>query len=342
MSIHPSKEALDRALAILLAEVNGRTDQTTCVHAMSTNRDTQSDPLDSVHSSTDDIASIDATSDILRALRTHIDGRLTQLLRRHNSLMPINDLPEELLVAILQQTSEDRDLFLDHLRNLASVQSSWWHLIKHTPAFWTDLNMNASKEVTALKLRLSQNAPLNIPICSLEWTLRGPDRWMAQVEPHRDRIQSFTFSGPNIEGIAPYLERPYPSLEHLLLEATKAYDDLDEPDGMEADVDFDTDFFDAFDPGPVPMPEAIRPFVNLSVTPNLKVIHIKSILLPFAQLSNLSSLTIDDIPESALLPHVLPQIITSSPHLLELDLENTFRDGERHVSGVEPTPGPTL
>lgn len=243
----------------------------------------------------DSIETVDATSAILRTLKSRIDRQLVKLAHRRNSLQPINIIPEEISVAIFHRAVAGlipwRDSDVNALWVLARVQTYWWHLIKNHASFWTDIQARSSPHANRFKLRNSQNAPLTIRY-KREDPADGIPQFIDGIALQTHRWKSLVWTGPFLDMLLEYLERPLPMLEHLDL----AY-----------------------------QPEEIGgvPILNVQVIggPRLRTVHTKSLSLPFAQLTTLVDLAIEDLPDSALLPSTLIDILLACTNLQNLKLD---------------------
>ncbi|KAG8900542.1 hypothetical protein FRB99_005981 [Tulasnella sp. 403] len=102
--------------------------------------------------------------------------RIAALNKRRNALLPIHQLPVELLIDIFVT-------FLSHsekgtwntLWTLARVTSRWWEIVVHTPRLWVAANILDGPGAVATSLRKSASLPLQI-LCNDSWSSKDAVR----------------------------------------------------------------------------------------------------------------------------------------------------------------------
>lgn len=235
---------------------------------------------------------------LLHSLRTHLDEKLTELSRKHNTLIHINKLPEELSATILLHAAPRGEADIGGLQKLASVQTLWWHIIMDHAVFWTDLHADSAIDLVELNLRRSRDAPLTIDCSTSQMDDEAVEEFMEILEPHRHRWKSFTYTGHHLHLVDSYFEGALPNLEHLHFSPDIVYDDNGEP--------------------------SPPPWIDFSGGPKLRRLFVSAADIPLDRLSNLTSLTIKEVPDYILLPGSLYTLLASSPHLQELDLSEIY------------------
>lgn len=239
---------------------------------------------------------------LLHSLKTYIDHQLADLTSRHNSLVSINKLPEELAASILLHATPRGDSDIRALQCLASVQTHWRDIVTSHAAFWTDIHSKSPIDLVELKLRRSQDAPLTINCNTSFMDEDAVEEFVDAIGHHRHRWKSFTFAGRHFHLVEDYLQDPFPILEYLCLEPDVDFHKIDEDD------------------------HSAPTEVDISGGPKLRTLSITNTDITFAQLSNLTSLTITEVPDYILLPSSLYDLLSASPYLQELDLSDIYCD----------------
>ncbi|KAG8981465.1 hypothetical protein FRB90_007237, partial [Tulasnella sp. 427] len=112
----------------------------------------------------------------------------------------INDLPEEILIAILSRTVESWDPTGD-IRLLELTCQRWYSLVEATPDFWTNVTSREGMNYVDRALVKSKNAPIDI----LFGSSHDLSQFFARIDPHILRWRSLKL----------YLERPPSNLGAL-------------------------------------------------------------------------------------------------------------------------------
>ncbi|KAG9044446.1 hypothetical protein FS837_008119 [Tulasnella sp. UAMH 9824] len=93
-----------------------------------------------------------------------------QVKREKNPLLPINQLPTELLVDIFIATIGAGSRRIYNLKVLASVAWRWDTTIKHTPMLWATLDSRMPPKLVKIAIQRSGDLPLTIrAYCGLRW-----------------------------------------------------------------------------------------------------------------------------------------------------------------------------
>ncbi len=185
---------------------------------------------------------------IARAFHHQFQCELTNARRHRNSLLPIHQLPREILAIILvlymgplNVVSNGISLqkVLCRRRNgLASVCHIWRTTIRSTPCLWAFISAKQSSKLNKTSLKLSQQQPLT---CEDEGyypvSLKRAERFWNSVRPHTNRLNTIKASTqchimkmlgsglPNLERLilcgkdplVSSLDAPWPQLRHLEL-----------------------------------------------------------------------------------------------------------------------------
>ncbi|KAG8987041.1 hypothetical protein FRB90_003628 [Tulasnella sp. 427] len=174
-----------------------------------------------------------AISETIERLTQQLHEDAVKLLRRHNSLLPIQKLPPEIGSTII---FHELDGIAKHNRlhrviQLSSVSCWWRAIILDTPTMWNIIHSTDGKHLVPLALERSRDAPLTIAQYG-RYTLRDltyndlssmdENDFLDLVEPHilrwRDAEFNHAREGPIVERqLLPDLRR-----FHLLLSASAA------------------------------------------------------------------------------------------------------------------------
>ncbi|KAG8892669.1 hypothetical protein FRC01_014013, partial [Tulasnella sp. 417] len=95
-----------------------------------------------------------------------------QAKRERNSLLPINQLPTELLVDIFKSSLRARSRRIYDLNAIASVAWRWNRIIKHTPMLWAVLDSTVPMKFVRIALQHAGDFPLTI---KARWDLKAWD-----------------------------------------------------------------------------------------------------------------------------------------------------------------------
>lgn len=152
----------------------------------------------------------------LSTLKQAITRLTLNLSRESNSLLSINRLPEEIIVAILTNVCrEESSPISTRIRvGLMKVQSRWLDLISSSPRFWTQISNVEGETMFRLKLKRSKEALLDVNITN-EYD-PGFSRTFINVEVSQlsRRWRSLRFSDVEPDILQPLLVRgTAPALE---------------------------------------------------------------------------------------------------------------------------------
>ena len=103
-------------------------------------------------------------------LEAAFEGKAGALFKRHNTLIRIHQLPQELLLHIMELVCGPLDLnntqfALEYCRqrdNLATVSFSWRNIIKSTPSFWSVCSTQLPESMNSYHISMSAGQPLEI------------------------------------------------------------------------------------------------------------------------------------------------------------------------------------
>ncbi|KAG8939439.1 hypothetical protein FRC04_006586 [Tulasnella sp. 424] len=153
LPVPPSPEAVDQALALLLKAME-----------QGEPGDEKSQDIESKMTHLDRLARrYQVAAD---ALQLAAQKRAALFRRKRNALVPINQLPSELLSAILIKSVDDYPLHKTKaLQMLAQVAWQWWQTIKSDPQSWT--HITAPMEGVELRIRRAGTLPLR-----LDWPVK--------------------------------------------------------------------------------------------------------------------------------------------------------------------------
>ncbi|KAG8902010.1 hypothetical protein FRC01_009693, partial [Tulasnella sp. 417] len=183
-----------------------------------------------------------AIEETITSLQTGLRTWITQRKTQRNDLIHLNKLPLEIASNILWLSIVDpwqQEIsfsFLQRLRTISWVCSSWRALVEGSPRFWSIIEFSGPKPVILDFLQKSGSSPLEIK-CFSDGNYRcTPPRGLVGhverhclklVAPHTHRIQSLIFSACVADGLLPILQTPAPMLEELRLELMDDF--LEEP-----------------------------------------------------------------------------------------------------------------
>ncbi|KAI0919604.1 hypothetical protein AcV5_001625 [Taiwanofungus camphoratus] len=141
----------------------------------------------------------------------------------YNSSLPVNQLPNELLVEIFSCVKE-RDGDMQWMK-FTGVCGYWRAVAVSTPKLWSQIDLGKGVAFLRLCLERSQNAAADI-FCRT-WVLETPEIVEALL-PHVHRIRSLRMSTteslhPSLEELLPLLNFPMPRLETLVLNPSNPY-----------------------------------------------------------------------------------------------------------------------
>ncbi|KAG8903818.1 hypothetical protein FRC01_008978, partial [Tulasnella sp. 417] len=179
------------------------------------------------------IREIDEELYSLEEVVTSLKTRSIQRRKERNSLIRFNRLPTEIASNILWLSIADpwqQDFsrsFLQRLRIISSVCSSWRTLVEGSPRFWSIIEFSSPEPVILDLLRKSGSSPLEIKCfsdgdydCTAPWGFADDNMGgrYRLISPHTDRIRSLILSASTMHGLASILKNPAPILEELRLD----------------------------------------------------------------------------------------------------------------------------
>lgn len=166
------------------------------------------------YSSLPSLAKLDAALRALTDLAQVISISKIAVGKQRNSLLPINTLPEEILIYILQLSLHDVPAWYGPHRRLAQVQYRWWRTISDCPLLWTGLHVGDPDAWTRKKMYKSGEALLSIDLGDDDM---DPHRsiFLHQIRQTLPRWKSIKFRGRDIDVLEPYLNRDIPCLASL-------------------------------------------------------------------------------------------------------------------------------
>ncbi|KAG8981322.1 hypothetical protein FRB90_007336 [Tulasnella sp. 427] len=158
-----------------------------------------------------------AISETIERLTQQLHDDAVKLLRRHNSLLPIQRLPPEIGSTII---FHELDGFSKHNRlhrviQLSSVSCWWRAIILDTPTMWNIIHSTDGKHLVPLALERSRDAPLTIAqhgggklrdLWHNYLSSMGEEDFLDLVEPHilrwRDAEFNYAREGPIVERLS--------------------------------------------------------------------------------------------------------------------------------------------
>ncbi|KAG8939444.1 hypothetical protein FRC04_006591 [Tulasnella sp. 424] len=235
--------------------------------------------------------------------------RAALIRRQHNALIPINQLPSELLSAILINSIDDRRApnRIESLQILARVAWQWWQTIKSDPQFWTHI----TPPVEAVELQIRKAGILPLRLSWKEDELRSEDEddtdWGAVgdlVQEHASRwtgIELERYNGDEVV-LEALCTSHFPHLKYLRVHLSEY------PETMSGDWRFNLAQCQNLQEVHLP----IMPY--LPVTPSSNpLIHLRTLHLALRSMDSCSS---ED----------LESVLRLTPQLVELKLENLLDD----------------
>ncbi|KAG8941405.1 hypothetical protein FRC04_004198 [Tulasnella sp. 424] len=285
----PPPEIVDQALALL-------------VNAMEQGQpgDERGEDMESKMTRLDRLASCHQVAG--EALQVAAQKRAALFRRQRNALIPINQLPSELLSAILIKSVNDYQPHrIKALQMLAQVAWQWWQTIKSDPHFWADIT--PPMEGAELQIRRTVILPLH-----LHWTdvvdRTNRDAFKNLVQRHARRWTGIELKRLGEDtGLQALCTSHFPNLKYLRVRPS-----------------FRT------------MRENWR--FNLAQCQNLQEVHLPIMpYLPATPSSNspihLRTLHLDLRSMDSYSSHDVESLLRLIPQLVELNLENLFHDTRR-------------
>ncbi|KAG8956448.1 Cryptococcal mannosyltransferase 1 [Tulasnella sp. 408] len=121
--------------------------------------------------------------------------RAAQNLKDRNALLPIHQLPSEVLASILEGVPDIKSYrYYQQLKQLRGVCYHWREVVDDTPRFWTLIRGGDSIRLVEEVLKRSSNHPLDVSFYSQHYF--QPDRlaaFLEKLEPHLNRLKCVHF-----------------------------------------------------------------------------------------------------------------------------------------------------
>ncbi|KAG8941404.1 hypothetical protein FRC04_004197 [Tulasnella sp. 424] len=229
------------------------------------------------------------------ALQVAAQTRAALFRRQRNALIPINQLPSELLSAILiKSVSDNQPQGIKALQTLAQVAWQWWQTIKSDPNFWT--HITPPMERVELQIRKAGILPLR-----LYWT--DDDAFKDLIQRHARRWTGIQLQHHGKDaGLQALCTNHFPHLKYLRVHPLSY---------------------------PMTMSENWR--FNLAQCQNLQEVHLPIMPhLPITPSSNspihLRTLHLNFYSAKSYSSYDLESLLRSTPQLVELKLESLFDD----------------
>ncbi|KAG9046653.1 rRNA-processing protein bfr2 [Tulasnella sp. UAMH 9824] len=150
----------------------------------------------------------------IEAVRKELGSQIVAARRKRNTLLPVFRLPPEVLVEIFHISLESHltcgitnPPYLDRLKKLASVCSSWLALLRSTPSLWAVLESSCPITFLPVVLRNSKSSLLNI---RTEW--EAYDFWHRtnkDKEHHRKFLQTIIEPSLTERWSSVYIDLPH-------------------------------------------------------------------------------------------------------------------------------------
>ncbi|KAG8941401.1 hypothetical protein FRC04_004194 [Tulasnella sp. 424] len=245
------------------------------------------------------------------ALQLAARKRAALFRRQRNTLIPINELPSEVLSAILIKcVNDDQPHRTKSLQMLAQVAWQWWQTIKSDPHFWTDIT--PPMEGVELQIRRAGILPLR-----LDWPddvgYTNPDAFKNLVQRHAGRWTGIDLKRCGEDSVWQALcTSHFPHLKYLRVHLSEY------PETMSENWRFNLAQCQNLQEVHLP----IMPY--LPVTPSLNSpIHLRTLHLDLLSMDSYSS-------------HDLESLLRLIPHLVELKVQNLVNDTDPPASFDAP------
>lgn len=153
---------------------------------------------------------LDLVISACEAITRSAEKLLTRCRRRRNSVLPISQLPTELMMVILKESLTTGIKYYLDLRTLRLV-SKRSDIIWDCPLFWTTVLCDSPLTATALALERSQGLPLDIKFLCREIEVQYPkarhhhEAFVELVDDKFPRWRSVTLDVVNLDGMEKYL-----------------------------------------------------------------------------------------------------------------------------------------
>ncbi|KAG8943083.1 hypothetical protein FRC04_003229 [Tulasnella sp. 424] len=141
-----------------------------------------------------------AISETIELLKQRLDESVAEVRRRHNTLLPVQQLPPEILSTIVIYEIEEIDSHnrLHRLIQLSSV-SRWWNaVIVGCPSLWTEIHSTNTPNVIALALERSKDSPLTISLYA-----SSSSSWISLTQNYIYSMQEGAF----LDLVCPHMDR---------------------------------------------------------------------------------------------------------------------------------------
>ncbi|KAG8993413.1 hypothetical protein FRB94_010816 [Tulasnella sp. JGI-2019a] len=148
-----------------------------------------------------------------------VNQRLANQCRQFNSLQPIYQIPEEVLLKVISFVLERavaKCYYFRDLHRLASVSFGWAALIKNSPSLWAVARSVYPAPAQSLALKKSKDSALEVVCKAAEVIRRNPD-FIDRVAVHLQRWGSAVLFVHTIDLIAPLCASSAPLLNDLTI-----------------------------------------------------------------------------------------------------------------------------
>lgn len=158
-------------------------------------------------------------------IQKRLHDYLAQYKRGRNDLLPVNQLPMEVLLQIFSATLDDTrstPFRIRALHALASVSKRWDTLVRGSPSLWTVASTDGPSWQVSTMLRRSRHTPLDVVIRNGAY--QG-DKWRESVlDPilhQSDRWRSLTLGRSMNVDVKAVMSLPMPKLVRLDIEDSR-------------------------------------------------------------------------------------------------------------------------
>ncbi|KAG8997203.1 hypothetical protein FRB90_012565 [Tulasnella sp. 427] len=193
------------------------------------------------------------------AIQLAMRTRATLLRRQRNALLPISQLPSELLSSILLHSFDRTESHkVNALQNLAQVAWRWWQAIKADPEFWQDI-VPPLKSV-GLQIRKAMALPLHLSWRADMHSADNEDSFQRMIQTHAERWMSITLGSSTKGALEALCATHFPRLVYLKI------GEVIELRNWELNLSQCPNLKDAYLP--------IIPYISPSTASNLRTLHL--------------------------------------------------------------------
>lgn len=167
------------------------------------------------------ITHVDILISQLEAIKQSVDRQIIRLTKQRNAMAPINKLPTELSIDILEASlswiSRSDSAWEKRLHELSTVQTRWWQQITARASLWTQFRARDPLRLTQLKVERSRDAMIDVD-CGEDLPDDYVDRIWPIVLSRAHRWRTFRFRHDTVLQRLPTLRVIAPALEELEIE----------------------------------------------------------------------------------------------------------------------------